>query len=285
MTIESASNQLILQLAALYEKRESASITHMVLENITGMSKTDRMMHKHQELSALQQEKYTRICTELLSGRPIQYILGEAWFAGMEFKVNEHTLIPRPETEELIEWIKSEAHPEPQSVIDIGTGTGCIAITLKKEFPLWNLSAIDVSEEALAIAKQNAVLNHTDIHFKQLNFLMEDLWSTMPEYHLIVSNPPYVKQTEMAAMSAHVVDHEPHLALFVPDEDDLLFYRKIATFGLTHLQPKGKLFFEINQVLGKEVCLLLETMGYAAVLRQDLHGNDRMVMAYLNKNY
>lgn len=281
MTIESAKDQLIQQLAALYEPREAASITHLVLEHLTGMNKTDRMIHKYQELSVEQEDRFLSMVTSLLNNKPIQYVLGEAWFGGMKFIVNEHTLIPRPETEELIEWIKATANPEPQKVVDIGTGSGCIPITLKKEFPLWQLTAIDVSDDSLEVAKQNATLNQVAIEFMGMDFLNESLWSNLPDYNIIISNPPYIKKSEKGTMSANVVDHEPHVALFVPDEDALIFYRKIASFGLSHLKKNGQLFFEINQLLGKEVCTLLEEMGYDPILRKDLHGNDRMIMATL----
>lgn len=281
MTIESAKDQLIQQLAALYEPREAAGITHLVLEHLTGMNKTDRMIHKHQKLSAEQEDRFLSIVAALLNQRPIQYVLGEAWFGGMKFIVNEHTLIPRPETEELIEWIKATANPEPQKVLDIGTGSGCIPVTLKKEFPLWQLTAIDVSDDTLEVAKQNAILNQVVIEFIGMDFLNETLWLNLPAYNIIVSNPPYIKKSEKDTMSAHVVDHEPSIALFVPDEDALIFYRKIASFGLSHLKKNGQLFFEINQLLGKEICVLLEQMGYQPILRKDLHGNDRMIMATL----
>ena len=281
MTIESAKDQLIQQLAGLYDPREAAGITHLVLEHLTGMNKTDRMIHKHQELSVEQEDRLLSMVTALLNNRPIQYVLGEAWFGGMKFIVNEYTLIPRPETEELIEWIKATANTEPQKVLDIGTGSGCIPITLKKEFPLWHITAIDVSDDTLQVAKQNATLNDVAIEFMDMNFLNESLWSNLPNYNIIISNPPYIKKSEKDTMSANVVDHEPHVALFVPDEDALIFYRKIASFGLSHLKKNGQLFFEINQLLGKEVCALLEEMGYDPILRKDLHGNDRMIMATL----
>ncbi len=279
MTIESAKDQLIQQLSSLYDPREAAGITNMVLEHLTGMNRTDRMIHKHQELSATQKERLAEIRSALLNNRPIQYVLGEAWFGGMKFLVNEHTLIPRPETEELIEWIKATADPEPQRVLDIGTGSGCIPIMLKKELPLWQLSAIDISDNTLQVAKKNATLLNTSIDFICTDFLNETTWSDLSEYHIIVSNPPYIKQSEKDSMSTHVVDHEPHIALFVPDEDALIFYRKIATFGHTHLKKNGKLFFEINQLLGEQVSGLLQQMGYDTILRKDLHGNDRMIMA------
>lgn len=279
MTIESAKDQLIQQLSSLYDPRESAGITNMVLEHLTGMNRTDRMIHKNQSLTYIQEQELHHITSSLLNNQPIQYILGEAWFAGMKFIVNEHTLIPRPETEELVEWIKATAQPEPQSILDIGTGTGCIPVALKKEFPLWRINAIDVSNDTLQVARQNAALNNTVIDFYCLDFLNETLWPGMSEYDMIVSNPPYIKKSEINTMSANVVDHEPHIALFVPDDDALIFYRKIATFGHTHLKKNGKLFFEINQLLGEQVSSLLQQMGYTTILRKDLHGNDRMIMA------
>ncbi|MEN9298099.1 MAG: peptide chain release factor N(5)-glutamine methyltransferase [Bacteroidota bacterium] len=279
MTIESAKDQLIQQLSSLYDPRESAGITNMVLEHLTGMNRTDRMIHKNQSLTDIQEQELHHITSSLLNNQPIQYILGEAWFAGIKFIVNEHTLIPRPETEELVEWIKATANPAPQSILDIGTGSGCIPITLKKEFPLWHIHAIDVSNDTLQVAKQNATLNNTSIDFICTDFLNETSWQDLPDYHIIVSNPPYIKQSEKDSMSTHVVEHEPHLALFVPDDDALIFYRKIATFGHTHLKKNGKLFFEINQLLGEQVSTLLQQMGYTTILRKDLHGNDRMIMA------
>jgi len=281
MTIESAKDQLIQQLSSLYDPREAAGITNMVLEHLTGMNRTDRMIHKNQSLTEIQKQELHRITTLLLNNKPIQYILGEAWFAGMKFIVNEHTLIPRPETEELVEWIKATANSEPQSILDIGTGSGCIPITLKKEFPLWQLSAIDISDDTLQVANQNAVANNTSIEFICIDFLNEESWSALSEYHMIVSNPPYIKKSEINTMSANVVDHEPHIALFVPDDDALIFYRKIAAFGQNHLKKNGKLFFEINQLLGEQVSILLQHMGYDTILRKDLHGNDRMIMATL----
>lgn len=281
MTIESAKDRLIQQLSSLYDPREATGITNMVLEHLTGMNRTDRMIHKNYSLTDIQEKELHHITTSLLNNKPIQYILGEAWFAGMKFIVNEHTLIPRPETEELVDWIKATAHPEPQSILDIGTGTGCIPIALKKEFPLWHIHAIDVSDDTLHIAQMNAKQNDVIIDFSCMDFLNKLLWSGMPVYNMIVSNPPYIRKSEINTMSANVVDHEPHIALFVPDDDALIFYTKIADFGRSHLKKNGKLFLEINQLLGEQVSTLLQKMGYDIVLRKDLHGNDRMIMATL----
>lgn len=278
MTVSEAKDLLQNTLQSLYDSREAAQICNMVLEHLTGMNRTERAIAKQQLLSDTQKAQFTAFTSALSEGKPVQYVLGEAWFAGLRFSVNEHTLIPRPETEELIEWIKAVANSEPQRVIDIGTGSGCIPIVLKKEFPLWQVEAIDVSDEALSIAHQNAHELDAGITFKQVDFLDEANWSTLSNYDIIVSNPPYIKQSEQNSMAKHVVNHEPHLALFVPDDDALIFYKKIAAFGKQHLSKKGKIFLEINQVLGKEVCQLFESSGYQTRLRKDLHENDRMVM-------
>ncbi|MFW2477300.1 MAG: peptide chain release factor N(5)-glutamine methyltransferase [Sediminibacterium sp.] len=278
MTVSEAKDLLQNTLQSLYDSREAAQICNMVLEHLTGMNRTERAIAKQQLLNDTQKAQLIAFANDLSEGKPVQYVLGEAWFAGLRFSVNEHTLIPRPETEELIEWIKAVANPEPQRVIDIGTGSGCIPIVLKKEFPLWQVEAIDLSAEALIIANQNATTLGADIDFKQVDFLHEANWSAFSKYDVIVSNPPYIKQSEQSSMAQHVVDHEPHLALFVPDDDALIFYKKIAAFGKQHLSKKGKIFLEINQVLGKEVCQLFESSGYQTRLRKDLHENDRMVM-------
>ena len=215
----------------------------------------------------------------LSAGKPVQYVLGEAWFAGLRFIVNEHTLIPRPETEELIEWIKEIASSSPISILDIGTGSGCIPITLKKMFPDWHICAIDLSEEALSVARENARQQGVAIDFMQMDFLNEENWKKLPTFDIIVSNPPYIKVSESMSMAKHVLDHEPHLALFVPDEDALIFYKKIATFGSSHLHNPGLVFLEINQLLGDAVADTFSAEQYSAEVRKDVHGNDRMVKA------
>ena len=226
----------------------------------------------------------------MLKEKPIQYITGEAWFYGLRFEVNENTLIPRPETEELVEWIiesqKSKVKSQKISILDIGTGSGCIPISLKKEIPNAIVSAIDVSEKALEMARKNAVDNEVEVHFILQNILEIDTLNELPisnfqfqtEFDVIVSNPPYVRNLEKQEIKKNVLDYEPHLALFVEDSDALLFYRKIAQLALTSLTPNGKLFIEINQYLGKETVELLENLGFKNIeLRKDFVGNDRMI--------
>ena len=216
--------------------------------------------------------------------KPIQHVLGYAWFYNMKFKVNEQVLIPRPETEELVEWIIQEIKSNKISnlqVLDIGTGSGCIPITLKKKLPQIVMSSIDISNEAINIAQANAKQLETEVTFVEMDFLNEQLTQELPKYDIIVSNPPYIKQSESNTMSKHVVAFEPAMALFVPDEDALLFYRKIAKFGLQHLNDNGFIYFEINETLGTEVIQLLLSKGYQSELRKDMQGKDRMIKAWL----
>ena len=198
----------------------------------------------------------------------------------MRFEVNENTLIPRPETEELVEWIVDEQKTKDKrqkvSILDIGTGSGCIPITIKKEIPNALVSAIDVSEKALEMARKNAIDNEVEVNFILQNILESE--SLIEKYDIIVSNPPYVRNLEKQEIKKNVLDYEPHLALFVEDTDALLFYRKIAQLALSGLAPNGKLFFEINQYLGKETIELLENLGFKNIeLRKDFVGNDRMI--------
>lgn len=284
MTFQQARLHAHTALQKNYDDREAANIADWVLEYITGKKKIDHLINAQALLPADQLIKLTTLLDELAVNRPVQYVLGEAWFAGMKFFVNESVLIPRPETEELVEWIVEESQKskvKSQKLLDIGTGSGCIAISLKKKLPDVEVSAIDVSEAALTVAKQNALSVDAVIEFSQLNFLEEKNWKLLPVYDIIVSNPPYIKQSEESSMAANVLAFEPALALFVPDNDALLFYRKIALFGKDHLSENGNIFLEINEALGKEVVTLYEEAGYTCELRKDLQGKDRMVRVNL----
>jgi release factor glutamine methyltransferase len=285
MTLSEAKDVLSATLLPLYEKREATQIADMVMEHLTGLTRTDRLLHKNKHLSDEQMALFHDHRDALSAGKPVQYVLGEAWFAGLRFIVNEHTLIPRPETEELIEWIKEVASSSPLSILDIGTGSGCIPITLKKLFPNWHIQAIDLSEEALAVARENARLQGTEIDFIQMDFLNEENWKKLLTFDIIVSNPPYIKISESMSMAKHVLDYEPHLALFVPDEDALIFYKKIAAFGQSHLNNPGLVFLEINQLLGDAVVNSFSAEHYSAEVKKDIHRNDRMIKAeYLFTN-
>ena len=264
----------------IQEEQEIESFFFILTEYLHNLKRVDVALNPNFELSDAEVEKWNTILADLQQEKPIQYITGEAWFYGLRFEVNENTLIPRPETEELVEWIiesqKSKVQSQKCEILDIGTGTGCIPISLKTNLPQANVSAIDVSEKALEVAKRNAVLNKVDISFIQADILeVEDL---NQHFDIIVSNPPYVRNLEKQEIKKNVLDYEPHLALFVEDTDALLFYRKIAQLALKNLSPNGLLFFEINQYLGKETVELLENFGFKNIeLKKDIYGNDRMI--------
>ena len=285
MTVQEAYKQLMYQLFELYDDREAANIADMVTEHITGFKRIDRLINKQFPLSSEQKDLLNNCTAQLLEHNPVQYVLHEASFAGMQFYVDENVLIPRPETEELVQWITKEVYSLESgvySLLDIGTGSGCIPVALKKKISSLEVDALDISAGALEVAKKNAAIQHTEINFYQLDILNEEEWKRLPKFDMIVSNPPYIKQSEANEMHKNVLQHEPHIALFVPDEDGLLFYKAVAAFGLLHLKNKGKLFFEINEALGKEVCKLLEEYGYTNIeLKKDMQGKDRMVKAGL----
>ena len=280
MTLELANLQLKYQLEILYDKREASLIANMVMENITGVKRIDRIVQKDKKISHEQRQLLDLKTNRLLNNEPIQYVLGEAWFANKLFQVNSSVLIPRPETEELVAWIiKDNSIHQFKEILDIGTGSGCIPITLKLAFPDASVTSIDISSEALTMAQNNAIDHSVDINLKQTDFLEESNWHDLPLFDCIVSNPPYIKDSERSKMSKHIIKFEPSIALFVSDDDPLIFYRKIALLGNTHLQKNGTIYLEINQILGAEVITLFQEFGYQAELRKDLMGNDRMIKA------
>ena len=302
MTIHQAYQQLLFQLFEIYGDSEAHNIADWVMEHITEWKRIDRIVNKEFPLSVQKEEHLKKYMAELLNHRPVQYVLGEAWFAGMKFYVNEKVLIPRPETEELVQWIvdsskklvgssqlavgnsiaDNEQRTTAISLLDIGTGSGCIPVALKKKLPSAEVTAIDVCTEALTIAVENAVRNEKEINFKLVDFLDKSKWNELDKYNIIVSNPPYVKKSEASEMKKGVLDYEPSLALFVPDDDALLFYKNIADFALTHLEEKGMVFMEINEALGNEVVSLFKEKGFSNVeLRKDLQGKERMVKTVL----
>ncbi|MES2330464.1 MAG: peptide chain release factor N(5)-glutamine methyltransferase [Bacteroidota bacterium] len=284
MTIQEAQQTALMQLKKLYAEREAVNITDWVMEHITGKKRIDRLLDKQAIFAGSQIAKLDSILEELATNKPVQYVLEEAWFAGMRFFVNEYVLIPRPETEELVEWIALESQKlkvKSQKILDIGTGSGCIPIALRKKMPGCSVISIDVSEDALEVARKNADSLQADIDLLHFDFLNESNWGQLPVVDLIVSNPPYIKQSEHSSMAKNVLDFEPSIALFVPDEDALVFYRKIAAFSKTHLSPNGSIFLEINEALGNEIIDLYESFGYAVELRKDMQGKDRMARVNL----
>jgi len=280
MLLKQYKSHFFNSLKNIQDEQEIESFFFILTEYLHNLKRVDVALNPNFELSEEEVEKWNAILSELQQEKPIQYITGEAWFYGLQFEVNENTLIPRPETEELVEWIiesqKSKVQSQKLEILDIGTGSGCIPISLKVNLPQANVSAIDVSEQALEVAKRNAQSNKVEINFIQTNILeVEDL---NQHFDIIVSNPPYVRNLEKQEIKKNVLEYEPHLALFVEDTDALLFYRKIAQLALINLTPNGLLFFEINQYLGKESVELLQNLGFKNIeLKKDMYGNDRMI--------
>ena len=272
------------RLSSLYDKSEATSIARIVFKEKLNISRTDLAIDQSLEIDKKDQGKLSRISKKLLQGVPIQQILGYADFYGLKFKVNKNVLIPRPETEELVQWIITENKKTTGlRVLDIGTGTGCIAIALAKEMKNANVSGIDISNNALRVARINAKMNDVKIHFKELDILGKENWNGLGKFDIIVSNPPYVTEREKEMMHINVLNHDPHLSLFVPDNDPLRFYNKIGDMALLHLSLGGQLYFEINEVYGREIKSMLEAKGFRNVLiHKDLHGKDRFARGIFN---
>jgi release factor glutamine methyltransferase len=268
MTVNEARQKILHELKDIYEISEALNVADMVLEKVTGHTRTEQIVHNEIFLSPDEIENLKKIIVRLKNNEPVQYAIEEAWFANTKLKVNKNVLIPRPETEELVEWVVKDINAQYSmlnvqcSILDIGTGSGCIPIAIKKKLPKAEVSAIEVCSEAIFTATENAAAAETEIEFILLDFLDETKWNKLGKYNIIISNPPYVMQKEKASMHEKVIAYEPHLALFVPDDDSLLFYRKLADFSLLHLNPLGKLFVEINESLGNDVVNLFRSKGF-----------------------
>ncbi len=281
MSLNDIKQALKKQLEGQYETVELNPILSILIEHITGWDQLHQALHKDSPVSEDQAIAFDAAATELLAGRPIQYITGKAWFMGEAYQVNEHVLIPRPETEELVDWIVEYAEIKGSAlrILDIGTGSGCIAIALKKAIPEAIVTAIDISPNALKVAANNASALKAEIEFVPLDILNT---AFLPgQYDVIVSNPPYIPMQEMKNMELQVTAHEPNIALFVPDEDPLVFYKAIARLAKLHLTTNGQLFFEIHYDQGEAMVQLLDEMHFHAELREDLFGKDRMIRASL----
>lgn len=282
MTINEAFYGLKQRLQSIYDAQEATAIAHEVLWSVTGMEKMERLMKKDLTLTDEQQTRFDHYAAGLQKGEPMQYVLEEAWFMGRAFYVNNAVLIPRPETEELVDWIIKDHQKRTTgfSILDIGTGSGCIPISLQLELANATVSSMDVSADALAVARHNAATLKADVHFYENNFLNTATWSDFPKYNIIVSNPPYIPESDKESMHSNVKDHEPSLALFVPNEDPLLFYRNIADFGLTHLRDEGVVYCELHLEYAQATQQLFEEKGYKNVeIRKDMHGNWRFLAA------
>ncbi len=300
MTISNAIQDLVQNLTPQYGEGEARSIACLVFEdyfNLKLMSENDEMLFQ-----SFLKEDFETIKAQILRGVPVQYVLGFAWFYGLKFKVNNSVLIPRPETEELVEWVLETINAlknrdNPLKIIDIGTGSGCIPITLKIKNPSLEVSAVDISESALITASRNAARHNALIDFKRIDILNENDWiplmqnimarnALISHFDIIISNPPYIPHAEKALMKDNVLSHEPHLALFVEDDNPLVFYEKIADFAIknadfnTNLKVKPLLFFECNEFNAHEVVAMLHKKGFENVeLKKDMSGKDRMIKA------
>ncbi len=278
LTIGSAFYELKAALLALYDEGEAAAIAHEILQHATGLDKLSRLSQKQQLLSEPQVEQFRRMKEQLLASKPLQYVLGEAYFMGRCFRVTPAVLIPRPETEELVQWIIDDG--KSGSILDIGAGSGCIPISLKLALEDCQVSAIEISEEALDVARSNAKLLGAEVAFQQTDFLNADESGKLSCFDVIVSNPPYIPITEAETLHANVREHEPAAALFVPGNDALLFYRAIAEFGRKHLAHGGAIYSELHRDYAEATVALFEANGYRdVVLRKDMHSNQRMLRA------
>ena len=269
------------KLASKIDAVELSSLMGMLIEAVTGWNRMQQIVNVNTAFTKEQQVQIEDYAEQLLSGKPIQYILGKAWFMGNELMVNEHVLIPRPETEELVEWIISYASimNKPLSIIDIGTGSGCIPIALKLALPLCKLTGLDISKDALGVAQINAKNLNASIEWMEEDILNTAALDT--SYDIIVSNPPYIPLREKKDMQDQVLNFEPSIALFVSNEDPLIYYKAIAKMAKQNLSTNGQLFFEIHYDQGKAILALLDELNFHAELRQDSYGKNRMIRASL----
>ena len=276
--MQSVRHQIEKELSDFYPQGELKVLVRMLLQQVAGWSLVDMLTHNDLTLTAAQQMQIADAVDRLKRYEPIQYILGAAEFDGMRLVVDARALIPRPETAELVLLLAETLSPDA-SVLDIGTGSGCIAVALARRLPQAQVSAYDVSPDALALAAENARNQGVKIDFRQVDIL-HDAPADAPVFDAIVSNPPYVTDSERASMEANVLDYEPALALFVPDDDPLLFYRAIADFAWTHLSIGGRLFFEINHRFDAEIVMMLRHKGFAnCAVQHDAFGKERFVVA------
>lgn len=284
MTLKLIAAKYIDELNSIYDKNEIEAMFLLALHHFLKLSRADYLIKKDHIVDEQNTANFMEVLQALKIGKPIQYILGETYFYGLPFKVDETVLIPRPETEELVDWIISMIKPlnTTLNILDIGTGSGCIAIALRKNLPNTQVYALDVAEDTLATAQENAQLNKCAVHFIHQDILKYQHQKHQQQYQIIVSNPPYIKEDEKPAMHQNVLSNEPHRALFVSNENPLLFYEAICNFALLNLEKGGSLFFEINEYLGLQTVELLQLKGFInIVLRKDMQGKDRMIKANL----
>jgi release factor glutamine methyltransferase len=285
MTIHEANMRLLFQLYDVYGDREAANIADLVMEKVTGWKRIDRVANRQVKMSDVMQQQLDRYTLDLLTHKPVQYVLNEAWFGGTKFYVDENVLIPRPETEELVDYaikdVKARLNYAGISLLDIGTGSGCIPVTIKKNLQQTSVTAVDISEQALNVARKNASVNHADVRFILADILDENSWNQFSSFDYIISNPPYIPVTQKYLMHDNVTRYEPHLALFVPDEDPLLFYKAIARFAVRKLKPGGKIFLELHEHFATSVKEVFASFEEVEV-KNDMQGKERFITARLS---
>lgn len=280
MKIRTYKAEFIKNLTSVYDAAEAESFFYIILESKKNLKRLDLALKPDLEFSVNEITVFRALELNLKNEIPVQYLLGTTSFYDLNFEVNKNVLIPRPETEELVDWIVQDNKKSENSIkiLDIGTGSGCIAISLAKNIPNSKITAIDISEKALKIAQKNAIKNNVAVTFLKKNILK--ISNLEQIFDIIVSNPPYVRNLEKNEIKKNVLDYEPHLALFVDDDDALIFYRTIATLALKNLSENGRLYFEINQFLGLETVQLLEKLDFKNIeLRKDMYGKERMIKA------
>lgn len=280
--IRSIINFFYSELQHRYSRPEINRLVEMVFETYHGYSRTELLKRADETVNESDLLRYNFAVKDLKKGKPVQYVIGKAWFFDLTLMVNEHVLIPRPETEELVQWIVDDYRQvnNPVAIVDAGTGSGCIPVALARKLSHAKVSAFDVSPGALQVAAHNADAANTAVTFFTADMLDESTWNRIPQCDVLVSNPPYIRQSEAAAIDENVTAFEPHLALFVPDDDALRFYKALAQLGRNVLKPGGALYVEINEALGEPVVKLFEQEGYKnGELRNDLSGKPRMVKA------
>jgi release factor glutamine methyltransferase len=281
-TVKQLAANLNEELGRIYPEREADAMAFRILEHVLHLSRSDIYLKPETNVPKSRLQNIENIVEALKKFEPLQYILGETSFYGLDFKVDTSVLIPRPETEELVDWILKENEDIPQKVIDLGTGSGCIAISLAKFRSRWKVMAADISEEALRLASENAALNRVHVEFLKESILDFTKAVMNQKFQLIVSNPPYVTVEQKSEMQPNVLDYEPHVALFAPGKDPLIFYRKIAQLATTNLENGGKVYVEINESQAELSSGIFREMGFQTELRKDIHDKFRMLKAYRN---
>jgi release factor glutamine methyltransferase len=283
MTMQEATYFLLNKLRTIYAESEASQMTDWVMEHLTGSKKAERMIYKNSAITNKEESDLNQFTERLMQHEPVQYVLNECWFCGLKLYVDKNVLIPRAETEELVEWVIANCKfpIDELSILDIGSGSGCIPIALKRKLRKADVWGCDISEAALQVATRNAETLGAAINFLLLDFLNKEERRRLPSFDIIISNPPYVPEKDREQMHPNVLNYEPHTALFVSDNDALIFYKAIAEFAVEHLNPGGAIYLEIHEELGDAVLSLFTSKGYKTELKKDMQGKDRMIKAFI----